>query len=304
MILTLTGENTFAMAVAERQLVDTFIAKYGPHGVEKIDAENITPDKLPDLLQGATLFSPARLVIIKSIGANKAIQEPLALALPRAAQETTVVIADSALDKRTKLYKYLKKDSTFKEFAALTDNQLVQWLRAEASRLGSVLDVGVANLLVERVGRDQWRLLSELQKLAGQPKILPEAIESLVEPNPEVSAFELLDAAVAGKIKKIGQLLAVLKTQEDPYKLFGLITSQVHVLAVVAVANSHTPDAIAKQAGLHPFVVRKAKDAASRLGAERIKALVADVALADSQLKSTSADPWDILRLCLLKIAG
>ncbi len=303
MIMTLTGENSFAVAAAERQLIDAFTAKHGANGVERVDAEDLTPARLPDLLQGATLFAPARLVILKNLAANKPMLEPLAEALKTAAPDTTVVIADSTLDKRTKLYKFLKAHSSFKEFANLSDGQFTQWLQAEAKRLGSSLGKPEAQFLLEHAGRDQWRLAGEMQKLAGRATIDKPAIEQLVEPTPEGTAFELLDAALAGDKPALAKHLAALKTQEDPYKLFGLLASQIHTLAVVSTAGARTPDTIAKEASLHPFVVRKTKDAASRLGQARVKQMVADVATCDVQLKSTGADPWDLLYVCLLKIA-
>lgn len=304
-IMTLTGENTFAIAAAERQLIDAFAAKYGPHGVERIEAEDLTPARLPDILQGATLFAPARLVIIKGLGANKSILEPLTEALAHAADDTTVVIADAALDKRTKLYKFLKAHSGFKEFMQLSDGQLASWLQGEATRLGGALGSSEARHLIERAGRDQWRLANELSKLVSfAPEVTAGAIDQLVEPTPEGTAFELLDAALAGKHSALQQLFAALKTQEDPYKLFGLLASQVHALAVVATAGGRSPDAIAKDAGLHPFVVRKTQAVAVRLGVAKVAQIAEAVALCDVQLKSTSADPWDVLQLCLHKISG
>jgi len=302
--MTLTGENTFAIAAAERQLADAFTAKHGANGVERVDAEDITSARIPDLLQGATLFAPSRLVVIKNLAANKPILEPLTEALQHASADTTVVISDGSLDKRTKLYKFLKTKSSFKEFVPLSDSQLATWLQGEASRLGGALGLAEARFLVERGGRDQWRLANEIDKLVHySPQVTHAAIEQLVEPTPEGTAFELLDAALAGKREDLARLIAALRTEEDPYKLFGLLATQVHALAVVATAGQRSPDAIAKDSGLHPFVVRKTQGVARRLGHERVAQIAADVATCDMQLKSTSADPWDLLQLCLQKIA-
>lgn len=304
MIITLTGENTFGIAAAERQIVEAFTAKHGANGVERLDAEELTLQRLPDLLQGATLFAPARLVVLKNLASNKPMLEPLTEGLVKAAGETTVVIADAALDRRTKLYKFLKAHGTFKEFSQLSDGQLTQWLQAEATRLGGALDAPTARHLLERAGRDQWALTHELEKLvAYQPRIDNAAVNLLVEPAAEGTAFELLDAALAGKTGETTRLIAALKTQEDPYKLFGLLASQVHTLAVIATAGTRSPDTIAKEVGLHPFVVRKTQAVAKRLGAVGVRQIAADVALCDAQLKSTGADPWDLLQLCVQKIA-
>jgi DNA polymerase-3 subunit delta len=304
-ILTLTGENTYAITVAERQLVAAFVAKHGQNSIERVDAEELTPARLPDLLQGATLFSSARLVILKNLSANKPMFEPLTEALETVSADNTVVIADGTLDKRTKLYKFLKAKSNFKEFLALTESQLTTWLQQEAKRLQATLGAAEARHLAERAGLDQWRLAHEIVKLANYSQtITKEAIDTLVEPTPEGTAFELLDEALAGKQTGVRRLIDHLRTEEDPYKLFGLLSSQVYALAVTSSAGTRSADQIAKDTGLHPFVLRKTASVAKRLGRERIAQIASDVALCDVQMKSTGADPWDLLQLCLLKIAA
>lgn len=304
MIITLTGPNTFAIAQAQRQLIEAFTKKHGANGVEQVDGEILELQRLPDLLQGSSLFAAARLVILKNISANKSVQEPLAEALSRAANDTTVVIADNALDKRTKLYKFLKSASTFKEFLPLSDAQLVAWAQDIAKKDGAVLAAAEAQYLITRAGRDQWRLLHELQKLAAhQTAISRDLINQLVEQAPEGTAFELLDAALAGDQQKLAHLVRQLSTEEDPYKLFGLLASQVHALAVVANAGGRSADIIAKEAGLHPFVVRKTQALAQRLTLAQVASMAEAVALCDFQLKSTGADPWQLIGTALQKVA-
>jgi DNA polymerase III subunit delta len=304
MIITLTGENTFAALQAERQLIEAFSSKHGPTGIERVDGEMLETSRLPDLLQGVTLFAPVRLVIIKNVSANKPLIEPLGDMLAKAADDTTVVIADTNLDKRTKLYKLLKTKSNFQDFAPLDEAKLAAWAQKKAGEYGADLKRPDALYLVQRTGHDQWRLQQEINKLAHySQQITREAIDLLVEPSPEGTAFELLDAALAGKSDQVGALLSALKTQEDPYKLFGLLASQVHALAVVAAASGRSSDQIAKEAGIHPFVVRKTQATANRLGPVRIQQISKQAADCDWQLKSTGADPWHLLEVTLLKIA-
>jgi DNA polymerase-3 subunit delta len=147
-------------------------------------------------------------------------------------------------------------------------------------------------------------LASELHKLiASGGDITTAKIDELVEPSPQTSAFELLDAVLQGQQVKAVELLARLKASEDPYKLFGLLVSQIQTLAVVASAAGKAPDVIAKEAGIHPFVVKKMQPLARRLRYAQLQAVIAAVALADTQMKSTGVEPWVLLATCLGKIA-
>jgi DNA polymerase III subunit delta len=304
-IITLTGENTFAARQAERQLIAAFSAKHDPSGIERVDGETLDAARLPDLLQGATLFAPVRLVILKDVSANKPLLEPLGDMLARAADETTVVIADSNLDKRTKLYKFLKSKSNFQDFSLLDESKLVAWVQKGVKESSATISNTDALYLVRRVGHDQWQLRHEIDKLAHySTPINRDSIDLLVEPHPEGTAFELLDAVFAGHTDKTGVLLAALKNAEDPYKLFGLLASQVHALAVVAMAGTRPADQIAKDASIHPFVVRKTQAAVKRFGQARVTQIARLVADCDWQLKSTGADPWQLLGRALRQISS
>jgi DNA polymerase III subunit delta len=304
-VITLVGENGFAIAEAERNLVSRFTAKFGTHSIERVDGEAGDPASLPQLLQGTSLFAAERLVVIKHAAVNKPLWEALGEWVEKVPSETTLVVVEPAADKRTRTYKVLKSKTEFKEFSPPSEAQLATWARGRAKELDASLGNAEAIYLVDRVGRDQWRLSQEIEKLASyQPNITREAIDTLVEPSPEGTAFELLDAALAGNTDRVTTLIHNLRAEEDPYKLFGLLASQVHTLAVVSLAGTRSPDEIAKEAGLHPFVVRKTLGVARRLGSASIRQIAQDVALCDYQLKSTGADPWQLIAVCLQKIAN
>lgn len=304
MVLTLTGQNEFAIKQALGMLVDGFVTKFGPHGHERIDGETFEPQNLASLLQGASLFAPERLVVLRDAAKNKPLWEALGEWVSKVPAETTLIIVEPAIDKRTKTYKTLKAKSDFKEFGVPSDGELVQWLQTRAKELGAEIARAEAQYLVERTSRDQWRLSQEIEKLAHHTPVTRQIIDELVEPSPEGTAFELLDAALAGNSGRVVTLVASLRYQEDPYKLFGLLASQVHTLATVAVAGTRSADQVAQDSGLHPFVVRKTVGVAQKLGQKRIQQIVEDAATCDMQLKSTGADPWQLLEITLKKIAS
>ncbi|HEU5187327.1 MAG TPA: DNA polymerase III subunit delta [Candidatus Saccharimonadales bacterium] len=302
MIITLTGESRYAIHQALWVQVLTFIAKHGDHSVDRIDGETFDPRNLAELLQGVSLFAQERLVVLKNASKNKPLWEALAsIEQPGA----TLVIVEPSMDKRSRTYKMLKQKSDFREYGVPADTELIAWVGSSVKTLGGTISPADARFLMERTGRDQWQLAQEIEKLVSfSPQITHKSIETLVEQTPEGNAFELLDAALGGNVPRVVALVDQLKTQEDPYKLFGLVASQVHTLAVVAAAGQHSPDHIASEAGLHPFVVRKTVSVAKRLGKSRIAHIASDVARCDQQLKTTGFEPWDLLKLCLQKIAA
>lgn len=301
MLITLTGPNSFAIQQEKQKLINNFIAQFGANGVENVSGESLQPNNLPDLLQGASLFSPQRLVTLTDASQNKPLWDALGDWLGKVSTNSVLVIVESNPDKRTKTYKQLKKLSDFKEFAELSESQLISWLKKIVQDSGAEIDQKTASYLVQKVGSDQWQLASEIQKLINyQPKITVATIDRLVEPNLQANVFELLDSALKNKPQIMLGLIAKIRVSEDPYKLFGLLVSQVHTLALVASADSKGTDEIAKEAGVHPFVVRKTLGMA--IDQNKISKIIDIVAKLDMQIKTTGNDPWLLLEQALNKI--
>jgi DNA polymerase-3 subunit delta len=305
MIITLTGANDFAIRHALDTLVARYLSKHGAHAIERIDGETLDAMRLPDLLQGVSLFASERLVILRDAAKNKPLWEALGNWAERVSPEIMLAIIEPAPDKRTRTYKQLQKHGELRDFAELNESQLATWAVQEAKNLGAALDARTAHYLVHQVGTNQWRLSTELQKLAGyNANITAKSIDELVVPSPQASAFELLDAVLAGKSAHARELLLRLKASEDPYKLFGLLVSQIQTLALVVTAQSKPADVIAKEGGIHPFVVRKMQPLTRHIDYVQLQAIIEAVAKIDTQMKSTGADPWVLLEQCLGKIAA
>lgn len=305
MVLLLTGDNTFAIRDAVDQQVKNVRTNLGVDAVSIVDASELNVADLPQLLLGASLFATERLVVVRDAAANKQVWEKLEDILPGIDEQTTVILVAPTADKRTRTYKWLQKNAEVREAKELGENDLVKWLQAEARQDGVELKPDAARYLVNYVGPDQWRLKQEVEKLllAGRP-ITQELIRELIDPNPTASVFELLDAVFAGRTNEVNKLLELIKGSEDPYRFFGLLANQIHALLLIAAAGNRPPDAVAKDAGVHPFVVRKLQPLARRLSKAQCESIVEVLAGLDGQLKSTGHDPWTLIRVALNEITA
>lgn len=295
MITLHTGPNTFSIAEAVRTTKDGFSGD-----AETYDANELEPRHLPDLFMGASLFSSERLVIIKGVAGNKTLWTELEQWIERVPAETEIVLIESSPDKRTRTYKQLQKHATITEHAEPSEADLASWLHNHARSFGTELSPDAVRFLISYVGHDQWRLRSELEKvLLAERPVTAELIRDVSEPYPEGTAFELLDAVFVGNQERTAQLLAELRAREDPYQFFGLLSSQVVALLALTVAGSRRPDEIARDLGLHPFVVKKLSATARRLGRERVEAMLTRLSHADERIKTSGVDPWRQLEITL-----
>lgn len=298
MITLLTGPNSYAIAQTIRDKRHAFSGE-----VETYDASELETRHLSDLFTGTTLFAPERLVVIRGATTHKTLWSELEQWIERVPAETEIVLVETAPDKRTKTYKQLQKHATIKDHAELSESELVAWLQTYARQAELDLSPDILRYFVGYVGRDQWRLVSEFDKLllANQP-ITKELIQDISEPYPEATAFELLDSVFSGQESRVHELIALLREREDPYQFFGLLSSQVLALFAITTAGTRRPDEIARDMALHPFVVKKLSTVARKLGKKTVEQLIARLARADERIKTTGADPWRQLEITLLSV--
>ena len=300
MITLLTGENSFENERSLQRIISgtTLV-------VERIDGATLDIKQLPDLLMGVTLFASKRLVVVRNLSENKSLWNDFGTWLPRLSEDIHLVLVEPKPDKRTKIYKDLQKVASIQESRAWTDRdgmKAEQWVADEAKERGFELDKKCARLLVQRAGIDQWLLSQALEKLAVADHISPEVIESLIEANPTENVFNLLETALRGDMHRIRDMISTLEVGEDPYRLFGLLSTQGFQLAALSVTDKPSGD-VAKELGAHPFVLSKLAPHARQLGLAGARQLITALAEADSGMKTSSGEPWLLIERALIKIA-
>jgi DNA polymerase III delta subunit len=151
---------------------------------------------------------------------------------------------------------------------------------------------------------NQMGLSNELDKLISfDPKIVRKNIDLLVEPLPQGSVFELLDAAFSGNRKLAMDLYTDQRKQQvEPQAIMGMLAWQLHVLAVVKFNEKAPVDELARSAKLNPYVVRKTQNLTRNITQTEVKELISRALELDVRLKSENIDADDAVQHFLLTI--
>lgn len=306
MIVTLTGANDHLRKRELVQLAAAFEAEHGDMAIERFDGEETTADRMREGIQSMPFLSPRKLVILREPGKQKGFAENIADVLKDIPESTDLLIYEPKLDKRGTYYKTLKKITDFRDFADLDALGLSKWAVEYAKKQGGAISSGDARLLIDRIGLDQQRMQSELDKLLSyDPTITRQTIELLTEPTPQSTVFELLDAAFAGRADHAFMLYREQRALKvEPQAIIAMLAWQLHVLAVVKTAGTRPPDEIAKASKLNPFVIRKSQGLVRSLTTAHIKRFISDLLMLDMQLKRSSIDADEALQLYLLRLAN
>lgn len=304
MIRVIHGENDYALTKRYQRERQAYQSEYGEGSVVMHDGSLLAATNLPQLLGGQSLFSPSQLHIIRDAGANKPVWEALGESIEQAG-DVDLLLVETKPDKRTRTWKWLSKKAEMIDCKLPTERELIGWLTSHARAMKVELPDAVGRFLIEYVGTDQWQLDDAVTKLAlsGQ-KLTRDLIEKLIEPNPQASAFELLDAIVARNQDKAIERLTIVRRSEDPYKFLGLLVSQFFALATCQSAEGRSAQQIASEIGIHPYVVQKSLPIARKIERQKIVEMIDEIDRTDLALKSTGAEPWDVIETLVRQLSS
>ncbi len=299
MIRLFFGDNDYALTQSMRRLRDEFTEGHGEHSVALVEGSDVTMGELPQLLQGQSLFASSQLIVIQGLATNKSVWDGLGDFLETVG-DVDLVLVEVKPDKRTRTYKWLQKNAEIREFKPLDEREVANWARTHARTYGVELHHNESQFLVAYSGVEQWRLHHDIEKLAlaGKP-ISRELIQELIDPNPIVTAFDLLDAIIAGRREGALDKLAVVRRTEDPYKFIGLLVSQLYALAVCKTAEHKSSHTIAAEAGIHPFVAQKSLATAQKLSMPKLRDMIAAIEQCDAMIKTSGSDPWGLIETAI-----
>lgn len=292
MITTLTGENSFDLGQNLNTLTSQFIDQFGDLALERLDGEDSEFTKISETLTSLPFLASKKLVVFKNPSASKDFVDKYEKLLDGLPETTDLVIAEGKLDKRTSLYKYLKKKSDFHEFGAPSPSQLIDWLVRRSKELGGKLSSADARYLIQQAGADQLQLASEIDKLIlFNPEISRASIDKLVATSPSSKIFDLLDAAFAGSKERALKLLAEQRAQRvEPQQIVAMLVWQLNILALIKTARDLTNSQIAARAKQNPFVIDKSSGLAGKMSLSALKDNIRSLLELDVKSKTTNID--------------
>ncbi len=306
MTTTLTGTNSFSLQHELNSIVAAFLAEHDAMGLERIDGEEAEFDRLSEALTSLPFLASKKLVILRTPGLNKKFVEQAEKLLAEVPETTDVVIMEPKLDKRGGYYKLLKKVTDYKEFPELDVSGLARWASGQARAAGGNLSPSDGRFLVERVGANQQLLSNEVAKLLlHDTEITRQTIELLTEPTPQSTVFELLEAAFNGNAKRTMTLYHEQRAMKvEPQQIIAMLAWQLHILALAKTAGSRSPETIAKEAKVSPYVVKKTAAVARKISPKQFKQLLQGLLKIDMRLKRESLDADEVMQHYLLQLAS
>jgi DNA polymerase III subunit delta len=175
------------------------------------------------------------------------------------------------------------------------ESDKVSFVQAEFHHAERRISQDAASALVDAVGSDLRELASACSQLVADTEgaVDRSVVERYHAGRVEVSGFKVADAALEGRYEDALRLLRhALATGFDPVPVNAAFAAGLRNLARVGgVSRNARPDDVARDLGMAPFQVRKARGQLAGWTGDGVAEAIAAVAVADEQIKGAGTDP-------------
>lgn len=304
MINVVTGSNDFLRTDAWQRMQRDFIKEYGEYEVQRLDASESDLSTIISSVQSLPFLSLRRLVLLTSVTANKTLAEHIDELIEKVSDTTELIIVEPKFDKRSNLYKTLKKQTSFIEYNEPSEQDLIKWVITYVASLGASLSRQDAVYLIDRVGTSQQLLSNEIDKLTTYSiAVTRDTIDHLTERVPKSTVFEMLDSIFSGDKKRSLRLYEEQRRQQiDPQAVAAMIIWQIHVCAVLYFNKDLSSNDVVTKTKINPYTVRKTEKILANMSTQQIKQLIYGTLELDMKLKTTNTDPDEALKHFLLAV--
>ncbi len=272
------------------------------------EGKGINPKEVIDLAETLPFFADRRVILIENSGFFKNSCEELAEYIPQVPETTHFIFVEDEIDKRSKLYKAVKNAGKIVEFTSQTEELLTRWVLTRIKKEGKNITGSVMQLFLNKVGNDMGNIDRELEKLlcyCMEKEVIEAAdVEAVTTEQTTNKIFDMVNAIAEHNQRKALDLYYDLLTlKEPPMRIMYLISRQFQILLNIKDMSGKGFDnaAMAKNAGIPPFAVRRNLSQAKGFTIQQLKQAIRDGVDYEEAVKTGRMNDQMAVELFLMK---
>ena len=257
-----------------------------------------------------SLFGGSKAIVVHDLDeAPDELQEDLLAFLAAPEPDVTLVVTHKSGQRGKKVLDTIKKSqSRVVEAPAIkSDRDKTDFAMHEFRRGSRRATPEAVRALVEAVGKDVRELAAACQQLVADTTgtIDEQLVARYHGGKVEATGFRVADAAVAGNAGEALRLLRhAIATGVDPVPIVAVLAQQLRQLVKVGAAGRGRSADVARDLGMAPWQVDKARRGLSGWGPEGLADSIQAVALADFEVKGGGRDPVYAVERAILTITS
>lgn len=242
---------------------------------------DINQKEIIDLAETLPFFAERRLILIEDSGLFRKSAEELADYMAHIPETTYFLFVEKEVDRKTKMYKEVRKRGSAVEFPRQSDDILARWVEARLKKNGKRITRNAYDLFIRKTGNDMENIDRELEKLLcytmEKDYIDPEDVENITTEQTENKVFEMVDCVTAHRQKQALELYYDLLALKEPaMRILYLLTNQFQRMIIVKsmTAQGFGAAEIAIKAGCPEWAVRKYQAQCRNYSMDQLKQVV------------------------------
>jgi DNA polymerase-3 subunit delta len=261
--------------------------------VRILDCSSDALDHIVDQMHSTALFATKEALVIKRI--NELENEDLKLLGEglKGTHKQCFLWNAGKLRKNLKFYRLIEEIGKVKEVKEPKKRGIRKWTQNIIQQNELKLGNKALSYFISRESADPVFLIKEIQKLTllGKEKIALDDIKEYTSPNLEGEIWDLTDAIEKGDVSSMLRNYQILKESGvDSGFIFSMVVREFRLMYIVKSLqkDGKSKSEIAKESGLHPFVVFKLMKGNMELA--EIKKLYNELTTIDSKVKRSEID--------------
>ncbi len=289
----LYGEETYLVRQYRDKLKEAFLNGGDAMNVNRFEGKDAVIPKIIDMAETLPFFADRRVILLENTGLFKSGGEELANYLESPAESSAFIFVETAIDKRSRLFKTVKKLGYAAEFGRQDERTLKKWIGGILKKEQKQMSLKALQLFLEKTGDDMENIRMELEKLIcyclEKEVITPEDVEEICVHRVQNHIFDMIAAIAGGDQKRALQLYYdLLSLREPPMHILFLISREFNLLLQVKemVKKGYPQNIISEKTGLQPFIARKYMRQAADFKTAFLKKAVNDCVETEYAVKS------------------
>lgn len=292
----LYGEDDYMKNLYKNKLKDALL-----NGSDEMNFslfnDKLDIDAVSNIASTLPFFHDKRIIFIQNSNLFKEANE-LTTTLETIPETTHFVFIENSIDKRNKLYKYIKSNGHVVEMNGLTEYELIAFVKSQISAANKSISDYDAKYMLDTIGYDMHIICNECAKVcsyAGNSDTISRThINDICIATLENKIFEMLDCIASGnKDRAIILYNNLIALKESPIKILSLITRHYNILYKLYYANKAnvSSNEAASSIGIPPFAVKKYSYQLKKYNNETLKNILDTCLDIEAKSKSGRIDP-------------
>lgn len=287
------GEEAYLKQQYKHRMKAALLPEDDSMNFSMFEGKKTEPKSVIDLAETMPFFADRRVIMLEDTGFFKNQCTDLPEYMAELPDYLCMIFVEDEVDKRSRMFKAVKKYGRIVEFAKQDSQTLMRWVLGMMKREGKKITQGDMELFLTKTGTDMGNIRMELEKLLvytmGREIVSSADIEAVCTTQTSNKIFDMVRAVTERNQKKALDLYNDLLTlKEPPMRILFLLAKQFNQLMITKEMSEkgYGQPEIASQLGVPPFVVRNYFQIVKRYRLSQLRQAVEDFTEAEELVKT------------------